>query len=98
MDAMPLSVPVEERPDDLPRAFARSAAREDTHAPAHDSSVLVAGVDIPFTRLATFFLKTALAAVPALFLFGVIIFGMCELLTTMFPTLLKLKILIYMPS
>jgi hypothetical protein len=54
--------------------------------------------DIPFLHLSLFFLKAVVAAVPALILLGVILWFGGQLLETMFPELIKMKILISFPN
>ena len=55
-------------------------------------------LEIPFGRLVTFFLKALFAAIPALILLGIMLWGMGQVLTTYFPALLKMKILITFPN
>ena len=54
--------------------------------------------DVPFLHLVTFFLKSVLAAIPALFLLGVILWFGGHLLQGLFPDLVKMKILISFPG
>lgn len=54
--------------------------------------------DVPFLHLVTFFLKSVLAAIPALFLLGVILWFAGHLLQGLFPDLVKMKILISFPN
>ena len=62
------------------------------------SHVTVARLDIPFLHLMLFFLKAVIAAVPALIVLLVILWGIGEILTAYFPQLIKMQILIRMPS
>jgi hypothetical protein len=57
----------------------------------------VTGIDMPFGKLVAFFLKAAVAAIPAILLLTVFLWLFGQALQTFFPSLLKLKILIYMP-
>lgn len=50
--------------------------------------------DVPFMHLVTFFLKAVVAAIPALFLLMAILWAIGQGLSTFFPELVKMKILI----
>lgn len=54
----------------------------------------VRAFDVPFSRLVTFFLKAAIAAVPGMLLLGVILWFVGAGLEMVFPQLIKMKILI----
>lgn len=54
--------------------------------------------DVPFLRLVTFFLKAVLAAIPALFLLGVILYFAGKGLEAYFPELVRMKIMITFPG
>lgn len=54
--------------------------------------------DVPFLHLVLFFLKAALAAIPALLLVGVILWAIGHLLQVFFPQVLKMQILIWFPN
>ena len=58
----------------------------------------VTAINVPFVRLVLFFLKAVLAAIPALILLGVILWTAGHLLTTFFPWLVKVQILIRLPN
>jgi hypothetical protein len=58
----------------------------------------VVSVKMPFIRLAAFFIKAVLAAIPALILLGAILWFMGHLLQTYYPELVKMQILIRFPS
>lgn len=60
-------------------------------------AVTVAALDIPFFHLMFFFIKAVLAAVPAIILLGVILWTAGDLLSTYFPWLVKVKLLIHVP-
>lgn len=54
--------------------------------------------DVPFVHLMVFFLKAVIAAIPALVLLGVILWFGGQLLESVFPELVKAKILITFPN
>jgi hypothetical protein len=54
--------------------------------------------DVPFFRLVFFFLKAALAAIPALMLLGVILYFAGKGLETYYPDLIRMKIMIVFPG
>jgi hypothetical protein len=54
--------------------------------------------DVPFFHLVTFFLKAVLASIPALILLGAILWGLGAVLESVFPALVKMKILISFPN
>lgn len=58
----------------------------------------VTGLEIPFVRLMTFFLKAVFAAIPALILLTAVLWGAGHLLRLYFPELVKMQILIYFPN
>jgi hypothetical protein len=60
-------------------------------------AVTVTAFDVPFARLAAFFMRAAFAAIPALLVVMAFLWVFGQALQTFFPQLLKLKILIYMP-
>ena len=55
-------------------------------------------IDVPFAHLVTFFVKAVLAAIPALILLGVVLWLAGAALETLFPSLIKMKILISFPN
>jgi len=59
--------------------------------------VSVVAVDMPFAKLAMFFMRAVFAAIPALVLLTAILWVFGHTLQLFFPQLLKMKILIYMP-
>lgn len=61
-------------------------------------SVTVTRFDVPFGHLATFFVKVAFAALPALLLLTIVLWGIGEVLQRYFPWLLKMRILIQFPG
>ncbi|HEY7083288.1 MAG TPA: hypothetical protein VH519_00630 [Hyphomicrobiaceae bacterium] len=99
--------------DDLPRTIRREReARErqarERLAPALDRDVApalemaapaatIVDVDMPFAKLAMFFIRAAFAAIPALLVLTAILWVFGHTLELVFPQLLKMKILIYMP-
>lgn len=64
--------------------------------PASDGTVR--RLEIPFGHLVLFFLKTVLAAIPALLLLMVILWGVGETAQRLFPWLVKVRILIHFPG
>ncbi len=65
------------------------------HAPAPAATVV--DFDVPFAKLMFFFVKAVFAAVPALIVLTAMLWLFGQGLQTLFPQLLKLKILIYVP-
>lgn len=59
---------------------------------------VVKALDIPFAQLAAFFVKAVIAAIPALLLLMVILWGVGQILETLMPEFLKMKILISFPN
>ena len=59
---------------------------------------VVKALDIPFGQLVAFCLKAVIAAIPALLLLMVILWGVGQILETLVPDLLKMKILITFPN
>ena len=76
--------------------------QQETYAePSHVAEAgpgTVTRIDVPFLHLVTFFLKAVLAAIPALILLGAILWLMGQVLETVFPDLIKMKILISFPN
>lgn len=62
------------------------------------ASGVVTALEIPFVRLVTFFLKAVFAAIPAIFILGIMLWAAGQVMTTYFPWLLKMKILIMFPN
>ena len=87
-----LSTGVEDYSRPQPQIY-RSAENEPSigNAPV---AATVRAFDVPFARLVTFFLKAAVAAVPAMLLLGVILWFVGAGLEMVFPQLIKMKILI----
>lgn len=61
-------------------------------------SVTVTRFDVPFGHLAKFFVKAVFAALPALLLLTIVLWGVGELMQRYFPWLLKMRILIQFPG
>jgi hypothetical protein len=61
-------------------------------------SVTVTRFDVPFGHLAKFFVKAVFAALPALILLTIVLWGVGEVLQRYFPWLLKMRILIQFPG
>jgi hypothetical protein len=60
--------------------------------------VTVTRLEVPFGHLVAFFFKAIFAALPALLLLTVILWGIGEVLQRMFPWLVKMRILIQFPG
>lgn len=60
--------------------------------------VVVGALRVPFFRLAWFLMKAVLAGIPALLLLMVILWLIGQALTTYFPELIKIRILITFPG
>lgn len=75
-------------------------------APAHGhhtakpvpAPAVVKALDVPFFSLMGFFIKAVFAAIPALIILGVLLWGAGEALQFYFPELVKLRILIDFPN
>ena len=77
------------------------SAMKGDYAPALADELVPAAVkrlEVPFWRLMLFFLKAVLAAIPALILLGVMLWFAGHLLQTLYPDLIKMKILITFPN
>jgi hypothetical protein len=71
----------------------------DAHGYGYDpASGVVTRIDVPFVRLTAFFIKAVFAAIPALIILTVMLWGMGQALTNYAPWLLKMKILITFPN
>lgn len=113
MPDMSLSMSLEDRQDDLPKTLRnRSLRTSDEPMQAHPSETppsvrgpltlgaggVVTDIKIPFWRLVLFLMKVALACVPALLIVAVILWGIAEVAGTLFPQLVKMKIMIQVPT
>ena len=78
-----------------PPSFARDPDPDFTPAPA--AAARVVDFDVPFAKLAMFFMRAVFAAVPALIVLTVVLWAFGHGLQAFFPQLLKMKVLIYMP-
>ena len=65
---------------------------------AGGQQVVVTDLKVPFFRLMMFMIKAVVAGIPALILLLAILWGLGQALTTFFPWLVKLKILISIPN
>lgn len=90
------------------------AARERTGPPVHEPvpmpmraqhdydlpapAATVTSIEMPFGKLVLFLIKVVLAGIPALLLLTVLLWGFGHMLQTLFPVLLKMKIMIYVPQ
>jgi hypothetical protein len=84
-----------ERPATPPPAPVLDGAVGDIELPA--PAVTVTAFDVPFARLAGFFVRAVFAAIPAVLILMAFLWLLGQALQTFFPQLLKMKILIYMP-
>ncbi len=94
---------VRERANAAEQAYAPEPAMAAFAPEAHDYGIerpsgVVTHIDVPFMRLVAFFIKAVFAAVPALIILGLMLWGMGQALTAYAPWLLKMKILITFPN
>jgi hypothetical protein len=93
------AVPVPEVPKyDVP---SYAAAHPQSYDAAFGSDVppgVVKKFKVPFFSLMLFFIKAVLAAIPALLLLAAMLWAGGQVLTTYFPWLLKMKIMITFPN
>ncbi len=75
-----------------PQVYADVAAQPDLVDMPYPATVK--RLDVPFFHLMTFFLKAVVAAIPALILLTAILWVLGQGLSTVFPELVKMKILI----
>ena len=61
------------------------------------AAATVVDFDVPFAKLAMFFIKAVFAAIPALLVLMALLWVLGHTLQLFLPQLLKMKILIYMP-
>lgn len=83
-----------------PSAFApepRFVVPDPIGLPAAAQPAIVTAIRMPFLELMLFFLKAVLAAIPALIVLGVILWGAGWLLQTLVPSLVKMRIFIDFP-
>jgi len=64
------------------------------YAPAGDGSVTVTRLKIPFLHLVAFFMKAVVAAIPALILLTVLLWGLGQGLKAFFPALRHFEIIV----
>ena len=110
MPDMSLSMSLDDRNDDLPKTLRNKSLRtSDEPMQTTASSMLpaqhaagagavVTDIEIPFWRLVVVLMKVALACIPALLIVAVLLWGIAEVVGALFPSLVKLKIQIYVPS
>lgn len=80
-----------------PKIYADPVAPVAAAAPADVDipyPAVVRRFDVPFADLVTFFLKAVVAAIPALILLMVILWGLGQVVQFLFPDIVKMKILI----
>lgn len=89
-------------PADVPRIMADDPPPQFKSDDSYDfedpPETTVTRLEIPFFHLMGFFLKAVIAGIPALILLLAILWGVGEILTSTFPELLKMQILIRMPN
>jgi hypothetical protein len=73
-------------------------ARNYAAAPVESFPAAVRSLDVPFLHLVAFFFKAVFAAIPALLLLAVLLWGFGHLLQVYFPSLVKMQILIWFPN
>ena len=81
-----------------PRPQVYRSADIEPRSDDHPAPATVRRFDVPFVHLATFFIKAVLAGIPALILLGVILWFAGALVQSLFPALIKMKILISFPG
>ncbi len=79
-------------------ADARPAPDPVATGPRLGEPVAVTRLEIPFGHLVAFFFKAIFAALPALLVLMVILWGIGEMLQRTFPWLVKMRILIQFPG
>ena len=77
-----------------PRIYAEPAGPVTATLPGALQPATVKRLDIPFGHLVAFFLKAIVAAIPALIMLMFILWGFGQALSTFFPDLARMKILI----
>lgn len=84
-------------PDEAPYAHSAAFAGQPygyDYAPAGDGGVTVTRLKVPFVHLMAFFLKATLAAIPAMLLLGVLLWGFGQGLKHFFPALRHFEIVV----
>lgn len=94
---------VRERSSTLTHGFGASDPEYKTHTQPHASELQpvaaeVTRLDVPFFHLMFFFIKAVFAAIPALFILGVLLWLAGDVLQMLFPWLIKTQILIQFPN
>ena len=79
-------------------SYQAAQSYEATAMPGEPYPSVVKAIDIPFGHLVAFCIKVVLAAIPALLLLMVILWGVGQVLEILLPNLLKMKILITFPN
>jgi hypothetical protein len=100
MDNLSLAIADTDRIDDLPRAFTyrRQRAQEEADAKRAPQAVPSFILDVSTGRLALFFMKCAVAAIPALVLLAAALWIAGVGLALLFPELLDVKITMPAPE
>lgn len=104
-----LSIPEDDPAEDLPRAIRRERDARAAETRSRDflgdaasgpdpPPATVTRIDVPFTGLVVFFLKAAVAAIPAILLLFAIVLVLGALIEWIYPELLAAKITISVPG
>jgi hypothetical protein len=102
----PAQRPAAQQPYTAPLSdtLAADSGRAEAYSPAASfppgeyPATAVKRFDVPFTHLVGFFLKCAVAAIPASLLLGAILWGLGHLAQTYLPWLIKMQVLITFPG
>jgi hypothetical protein len=106
MTDISLSMGADERAEDLPRTLRNATLRTSDESASRmvgsndfvGDGAVVTDIQIPFWKLVIFLMKVALAALPALIIVAIMLYGLAEIVGALFPQLVKMKIQIYVPS
>lgn len=66
--------------------------------PYQEAEVTVGYLNIPFFHMMAFFIKAAIAAIPALIMLAAVTYGMLWALGTLFPTVFKSGLVLWLPD
>ncbi len=92
------AVTAPQAPDMTYMATETYAAPQGSIVAAGNVPAVVKAVDVPFGDLVAFFLKAVVAAVPAMLLMMIMLWGIGQIIEIVAPHLLKMKILISFPN
>jgi hypothetical protein len=96
--AAPVAHPAPPAADMTYMASDKFAAVPDVAGSTRPVPAIVRAVDVPFADLVAFFLKAVIAAIPAFILMMAVLWGIGQMIETVAPNLLKMKILISFPN